>query len=323
MNKVAQALKAFDGLKPWEGPVPLGYLADFMGVLIDLRFRERLGVVPADHGGGYERRELPTLNTYHEGFFEVLEWVEAARAARGSYVMISLGACFGYQAVGCYKALQAINPMPAKLVLVEPEPGNVKWIHKHLRDNGIDPEAHWIVPMAVSDNNEPALFPVGSPGTGTHNMISTNHIDVRKYFLASAIENGTVESMLRNLLLRNTTGLTRDISGNQGHFAEVKYVSCVTIADILGPFDRVDYIEADIQIAETVAFAPFMDVLKRKVKRLHIGTHGEQAHEMMTELFADAGWDVVFNFAPFKIHETDAGSFRADDGILSLRNPDL
>lgn len=321
MNNVSDALRAFDGLVPWEGNVPRGYLADFLGVLIDLRFRERLGVVPTEHGGDYQRKGLPTLATYGEGFFEVLQWAQAAREARQSYVMISLGACFGYQAVGAYKALRAINPMPAKLVLVEAEPSNVRWIYKHMLDNDIDPADHWIVPTAVSDSNEPALFPIGSPGTGTHNLISTNHPDERRKFLEKVIRNRQTEQTLENLLVRNSTGEVRDISGNRGHMAEIKYVSCLTLADLLGPFDIVDYIEADLQVAETIVFPPFMDLLEKKVKRLHVGTHGELAHRSITELFSKAGWEILFDFAPFTIHQTDAGAFKADDGILTLKNP--
>jgi hypothetical protein len=35
-----------------------------------------------------------------EGWFEAVNWVEAAREARGRYVMITLGACYAAQAVG-------------------------------------------------------------------------------------------------------------------------------------------------------------------------------------------------------------------------------
>jgi 3-oxoacyl-(acyl-carrier-protein) synthase len=52
---------------------------------------------------------------------------------------ITLGACFAAQAVGAYRALQMLNPMPCKLVAVEPEPENIPWIRRHMRDNGIDP----------------------------------------------------------------------------------------------------------------------------------------------------------------------------------------
>ena len=49
--------------------------------------------------------------------------------------------------------------MPYKLVAVEPEPENCEWIARHMRDNGIDPDAQWLLPCAISDRNEPVLFP--------------------------------------------------------------------------------------------------------------------------------------------------------------------
>ncbi len=317
MNNVSDAIKSFDGLSPWSGNVPSGYLADFLGVMIDLRFREVLGVVPSEHGGDYQQHQLPTPATYGEGFFEVLQWVQTARAARDRYVMVSLGACYGLQAVGCYKALQAINPMPAKLVMVEPEPGNVAWIYKHLKDNEIDPEDHWIMPMAISNDHSPAFFPVGSPGTGTHSFISTNHPEERKNMLALTLRDGKSDQVLENLFLRNRTGIVRDVTGGQGLFGEVEYVSCLTLQDVLSPFDLVDYVEADLQGSESFVFPPFLETLARKVKRIHMGTHSEQIHQTMEALFRDAGWEVLFSFAPFQVHHTDAGSFKADDGILT------
>jgi hypothetical protein len=321
MNNVSAALRSFRGLKAWEGEVPLGFRADFLGVMIDLRFREPLGVVPSQHGGNYQRHDLPTLASYGEGFFEVLQWVETARAAREKYVMISLGACFGLQAVGCYKALQAINPMPAKLVMVEPEPGNVEWITKHLTDNGIDPKDHWIVPMVVSDRHDPALFPKGHPGTGTHNCFSVNHPDERRKILEKTIREGQTEKVLSEIFLHSTTGIACPVTNNQGMLGEVGYFSCITLSDLLAPFEHVDYVEADLQSSESVVFASCLDVLWKKVRRIYIGTHSEDIHGKLEKLFADAGWNILFSFVPFKIHQTDAGSFKADDGVLILSNP--
>ena len=53
-------------------------------------------------------------------------------------------------------------------------------------------------------------------------------------------------------------------------------VSAVTLQDILGPFDSVDYVESDIQQSEILVFPPSMQLLKRKVRRVHIGTHGRR-----------------------------------------------
>jgi hypothetical protein len=72
----------------------------------------------------------------------------------------------------------------------------------------------------------------------------------------------------------------------------------VTLSDVLGPFDLVDYLESDIQESEILVFPPFMDVVKRKVRRVHIGTHGKAVHWKLHDLFAQDGWEIVFNYGP-------------------------
>ena len=110
----------------------------------------------------------------------------AAREARERFVMVTLGACYGAQAVASCRVLQRLNPMPYKLVAVEPEPENCDWIARHMRDNGIDPDAQWLLPCAISDRNDPVLFPVGSPGSGAQNCYSTNENASRDVLRARA-----------------------------------------------------------------------------------------------------------------------------------------
>ncbi|MSO64751.1 MAG: FkbM family methyltransferase [Alphaproteobacteria bacterium] len=66
-------------------------------------------------------------------------------------------------------------------------------------------------------------------------------------------------------------------------------VSAVTLADILGPLDVVDLLEVDIQGAELAVLPPAMDLLDRKVRWLHLGTHGAGAHAAMVTLLRSRG----------------------------------
>src|SRR5262249_24437833 len=81
-----------------------------------------------------------------------------------------------------------------------------------LRDNGIDPAEHWLVEAAMSDSNEPAFFPLGAPGAGSQNCVSTNHPSMREAYVEQVIAEGRVEQALQSLLLRNSTGLHRDLA---------------------------------------------------------------------------------------------------------------
>src|SRR6202043_3816436 len=96
----------------------------------------------------------------------------------------------------------------------------------------------------------------------------------------------------------NTTGLSRVLLPGTEFRAEIQVVSAVTLRELLSPFDRVDYLESDIQQSEIEVFPPFIDLLRRKVRRILIGTHGQDVHMTLHELFADNGWDIVFSYKP-------------------------
>jgi hypothetical protein len=213
--------------------------------------------------------------------------------------------------------------MPYKLVAVEPEPDNFEWTRRHMRDNNIDPDNQWVVKAAISPNNNPVLFPIGSPGTGAQNCVATNEEFSRQVYANEIIAAGRAEETLRNLLTTNSTGIMKDLVPGQNFPAEIKMVSAVTLADVLGPFDVLDYLESDIQQSEILVFPPYMGLVKRKVRRVHIGTHGIDVHNTLLKLFEKDGWEIVFNYQPNAKHECPLGRFSTNDGVLTVRNPAL
>jgi hypothetical protein len=66
-----------------------------------------------------------------------------------------------------------------------------------------------------------------------------------------------------------------------------------------------------------------MDLVKAKVRLVHIGTHGIEAHNMLLQEFSTRRFEIVFNYAPDTHHDTACGSFDVGDGIISARNLDL
>lgn len=322
MNRIADYSNVFDGINAWTGLVPRGYLVDFVGTLTDANFRVMFGVNPAEVGGGYQETRLPTIAD-GEGWFEAVNWIVAARTAREHFSMITLGACYGAQAVGSHRALQHLNPMPYKLVAVEPEPDNYEWVRRHMRDNGIDPDDQWLIKCAISAANDPVLFPIGSPGSGAQNCVATNEDLSRMLYAEEIIAAGRADETLRNIMTTNSTGIMKDLVPGENFPAEIKMVSAVTLRDVLGPFDVVDYLESDIQQSEILVFPPYMELVKQKVRRVHIGTHGADVHNTLLKLFQKDGWDVVFNYAPNATYETALGSFSTNDGVLTVRNPNL
>jgi hypothetical protein len=322
MNDLAKFQYAFAGVTPFSGVVPRGYLVDFLGTLTDVSFLRTLArrELAESHSSGdiSVTTELPEL--VDEFWFEAVDWMEAVRAAKDDFVMVSLGACFGYQLVGACRALRAVNPMPFFLVAVEPLAEQVEWISKHMTDNGINPAEQWLVPVALSDSREPVLYPVGAPGTGVQNCYSSNDLGAREAYLEEMLR-GDIRSAVRDLVLRNSTGITKDVMSDVSSKTEIKFVSALTLKDILGPLDRVDYLESDIQESERVVFPPAMEAINLKVGRVHIGTHGKVVHRQMRRLFAENGWDIVFSYFPESRYVTPYGSFATSDGILTAVNP--
>jgi hypothetical protein len=332
MNDLGRYARLFDALPPRTTSAPPGYLIDFLGSLIRKDFLREMSLLAgvqsryaAALAAADPRLPVPALGDggNAEPWFEAVNWIVAAREARGRFVMASLGTFFGYQAVGSHRALALLNPMPSTLICVEPLADKMAWLRRHLRDNGIDPDRQWLIETAVGADNAPVLFPVGAPEIGGHNCIATNDPQVRQGLLRALLLEGRPEQALTDLLLRNSTGLAKDVAPGGDFTAEIKFVSCVTLQDILGPFEFVDYIEADLQQSEIAVFPPYMDLLKRKVRRIHIGTHGTDVHARLHALFAEQGWAIVFSYQPNGTHESPFGPFTTNDGVLTVRNPDL
>ena len=324
MNDMDDLANVFEGLTPFKGFVPKNNKADAFGCLknMDLYYSH---ITDREEIGGEEvETEFPEIGD-GELWFEAVNWLQAAREAKGSYVMMTLGACFGAQAIGAYKAMQMVNPLPTKLVLVEPEPENFVRLTQSLRENGIDPEAHWLVNNALTATCDPVIFPVGAPGSGAQNCFSTNGVDMRKLVIDSVREAGTAQQTLENVLLNNKTGLQINLVPDSEHafHGELQFVSAISLREILGPFDYIDYLEADMQQSEIVVFPPFIEQLTKKVHRIHIGTHGAEVHDGLLRLFEAYGWEIIFDFAPNSKFETSIGNFETNDGVLTVRNPAL
>jgi hypothetical protein len=329
VNQVEPYAAVLRDITPWSGELAADQLADFTGALTamqmtgpgDPRFRIMSGST-----NGQAATRLPTIAD-GEVWFEALNWVLAAREARERFVMMTLGSFYGAQIVSAYKMLQRLNPMPCKLVAVDAAPENCELTRQNLAANGIAPESYWLVPHALSSDVAPVLFPVGAPRSGARNAISTNDRGERQQYVDMFTREGPerTEAALRNLLLDHTTGITReieDVAGARDTF-EIKLVSAITLAELLAPFDRIDYIEADIQQSEIVVFPPFIELLRQKVHRIHIGTHGREVHAALHDLFAAQGWRVIFSFRPDDRHDTALGSFATGDGVLTVVNPDV
>lgn len=309
----------FDGIEPWKGEVKKGRRRNFIGALHPVEPWDREKTFPDETE--YQETELPRVN-WGESFFEWVSTLMAVRRARHRFTVVSLGAHFGGPLVDAALALQALNPMPFFLVGVEADPHMCAMLDEHFRENGIDPDDHWIINCAVNDTNRPVVFPVSEMRTGANSMLHS--IDQYEQLFESIRQAGKCEEILRNVLTDASTQLYIPLANMEGTpeaRGELRFVSTVTVADVLGPLPFVDYLEIDMQQAEEWTLPPARELLKRKVRFMHLGTHGVRLHRDMADMFAADGWEVLVDLTPDTKFDTPEGAFSTCDGVLIAYNP--
>src|SRR5262249_11742904 len=151
------------------------------------------------------------------------------------------------------------------------------------------------------------------------NCVATNEHAAREAYVRELSEWENPREALEHLLLHSTTGLMRSLTPQGDAPVEIKLVSAVTLEQLLGPFDVVDYVESDIQQSEAIIFPPWMELLRRKVRRILIFTHGGGVHESLRNLFYRNGWIIELCYQPEADHDSVLGRFRTNDGILTLK----
>ena len=310
-----RAADAFAGIRPWRGFGP------------KRRGRNFLGAVWPDESAQDETdfEEIEMLETElpsprgGEGFFEFYSLINSVKDARDRYVAVSLGAHDGRPLVNAALAVRRHNPMPVKLVGVEGDQHMCEKLRGNFIANGINPLDHTLINAVVSGDNKPLLFPTTEVRTGANVSIHTQGQRESLYEIIQ--QNNLCDTVLRSLLVNLTTGLKMPLTGVGGVEGELELKSSLTVADVLSVVDRVDYLEVDIQMSEKEALPPAADMMSRKVRWAHIGTHGHTAHDMMVVMFREMRWDILADVLPQTQYQTPDGPFTSQDGVVVARNP--
>lgn len=319
--KLGHLMDLFDGIEPWKGQVKKGRRRTFIGALQPIEPWERDQTFPDETE--FQETAMTKVSS-GEGFFEWVSTLMAVRGARKRFTVVSLGAHFGGPLVDAALALQKLNPMPFFLVGAEADPHMFAMLEEHFRENGIDPKDHWIVNCAINDTNRPVIFPVSEIRTGSNSMLHT--LEQYEFLYESIRDAGKSEETLRSVLTEASTQLYVSLDRMEGTpeaRGELRFVSSLTVADMLGPLPFVDYLEIDMQHAEQWSLPPARDIMKRRVRIMHLGTHGQDLHRDLVDMFADDGWEVLVDLLPGTGFDTPEGSFRTCDGVVIAYNPAL
>ncbi len=321
MNDLGPLVDEFANLDPWYGECKAGCFPNFLGVMTDLAFVERhhpSNMARPANDGTFTTNVPKVMDG--EPFFEFAAIRKAVEAAQDKFVMVELGGGYGARSVDAHKVLQDRNPMPCQLVIVEAEPTHFQWARQHLTANGIDPNDHWLINAAVSIDSQPQLFMRGS-GVFFNGIVDPHDI---KSLAEQITEQGASDQVLYNLMSAGRCGMSipyRSAAGDD--VFDYAFVSAMALGDILAPLPHVDLMDIDIQGAEDTVIEPAMDLLNKRVRRLHIGTHRADIHSGLWELFFANEWVCEFDYPPFSRNSTPWGDFETSDGILHFHNINL
>jgi FkbM family methyltransferase len=294
MRQTTAHHEVFQRFRAREGPRNPRWAVDFLGV------RTRETFFPG-------ARSNPLIATpwppeVNEEYFEWISLLTAVVQAREHITIVELGAGWGRWLVRAALAMRQSQRLPLKLIGEEAEPSHFRYMKRFFRDNGRNPNDHWLIEAAVSDRPGAVFFYTGNPTQWYGQCVVS---DPGKH----APQRGTFLTSLARLF-------TRAYKVKVG----VREVKSINLDSILQRLTRADLLDADIQGSEAAVFESSAAQLEAKVRAVHIGTHSQEQESRLRHLFTSLGWEAVFDFPCAKQVETPWGTVRFEEGVQAWRN---
>lgn len=292
--------------RAYSGPVPPRTSPDFLGTMTRQDYIS--GFVPINAESYTVENYLPAFD---EEYFEWISLLESAIEARGSYVMMELGAGFGRWAVRAATAIQQAQPgLPFSIFAVEAEPTVYGWMRDHFAHNGLDPAAHQLIHGAVSEAPGDVFFYVGGPKGGPYDKRPENWYGqcLTKDYDAAA--NGKPDGSYQGHAVTEHPSGWRSIR-----------VPGVSLKSLLSRTGHADLIDMDIEGQELESVTTNIDALDAKVRRLHIGTHSVEIEDGLRRLLSAHGWECRADYSLFSECDTPYGRIRFENGAQTWVNP--
>lgn len=285
----------FDGFTPYAGD-PEGLVVCALGTLTRPHFIDAATPAP-----GTVQASWPSPC---EEYFEWIDLLEAVAAARGRFTMLELGAGYGRWTSRGAAAARSRGITDLRLGLAEADAQHARWLREHMADNAIGPEQYTLYEAAVGGRDGEVNFYVSTPdvdGLWYGQSICEDDLSalpvVGDYFGRPVVE---------------TPGGVRLTRTPQ-----------LALSSILSDYDVVDFADLDLQGAEAEAVAEALGPLGEKVRRMHIGTHGERIEANLRRMLSGAGWTCVRDYPCQGVNETEYGPLAFNDGIQTWINPRL
>jgi hypothetical protein len=251
-----------------------------------------------------------------------LEWMDVAAAinsAKDHFIMAELGGGTGARTVNAANAIRQLRPaLRSSFTVVEAMPTHIPYIEKNIQDNGVDRSRVNVVNGAVWIDDVPNFFPVA---TGIFGQAVSDGAISRA---VERLSPDAAKIALKNLVTTGRLGIEEPFKSRIGtQTRDWAVVNSVTIPTLFHAYQRVDLIDWDIQGAERTVIPQNIDFLQKRVKLMHIGTHGADTHRELYELLSERGWTIRASLAPLMQHQTEYGAFETNDGVLSALNDRL
>jgi len=271
----------FEKFHPFRGTVTAGFIVDFSGVGVDPRFSDP-GVV-FDHTPKLVETTFPVCNG--ESYFDLIAVARAVDDARASFIIIELGAGYGYW-LAQGGALARQRGLEVGLIGVEADPGHFAMLQQHLRNNGFSPSQCTLIEAAIAPNDGVVYFAAG---------------ESHKWWGQAVVPRP-------------------DISlGFEG--AVVREVRSISLSSILTKVSAVDVLHMDVQGVELAVLQSAIEPVRGKVRTLIIGTHSHEIEHGLRELLG--GWTPVYDFPMGQVNSTEYGDIFFGDGVQIWQNPSL
>jgi FkbM family methyltransferase len=284
----------FDRYEAFSGDMAEGFSYGFLGDRFRAGFGD-WGVPPAGHA------TLPPP-PIDEEYFEWTDILEAAAEATGVFTFLELGAGFGRWSVRAALAARQLGKR-VRLGVAEPDPRHVSYIRTNMADNGVSEADYGLYEAAVGGSEREMVFCVGKPDHGGG------------WYGQSIVGDEVGDSPQMGEYFGHP------LYAYQGGWAHVLKLRQITLSAILADYAHVDLIDLDLQAFEAEAVQEAIAPLTVKVRRLHIGTHGEDIEDQLRETLSKAGWTLLRDYRCRRVNETDFGPCEFNDGVQSWINP--